>query len=301
MKYWWILKYKNFKIVDINKLSNDVSYFITVPKNYYKKLNLIKSKELDNLSEEELLILLYDIVNTKSIKDNTLNIIISKLLSIPDNSFPATDYTISDIFEEVINLKNNLPLKEKLDSNNICVCYNCLNVFYVDKINSVNKNNLCLCPYCNSHKLYFDMDYIPMNYSFIKFANIYYKTSLLGCTYREISKILKKNVKVVLKDKSMKYKPNKTFNKKRVTPIDEKKYIYELYNYFKEFDNDSKYDSYIYFKDIESDIDLKILITLIAIIDVLSNSLYLKNVVIVVKNVEIYNEFKKIIKLISYM
>ena len=28
MKYWWLEKYKNFKIVEINDLIKDVNYFL---------------------------------------------------------------------------------------------------------------------------------------------------------------------------------------------------------------------------------------------------------------------------------
>ena len=49
-----------------------------------------------------------------------------------------------------------------------------------------------MCPYCLKQTLYFDNDYIPMNYTFIKLASIYYGISSLGCSFREIKKILKK-------------------------------------------------------------------------------------------------------------
>ena len=31
MKYWWLEKYKNFKIVEINDLIKDVNYFLIMP------------------------------------------------------------------------------------------------------------------------------------------------------------------------------------------------------------------------------------------------------------------------------
>ena len=94
MKYWWLEKYKNFKIVEITELIKDVNYFLTMPKNYEKLYENLKTKPIDELEEEELIIVLKRIVTTKNVKDNTLSLIIKKLLTIPDNSFPKSDFVI---------------------------------------------------------------------------------------------------------------------------------------------------------------------------------------------------------------
>ena len=185
MKYWWLEKYKNFKIVEINDLIKDVNYFLIMPKNYEKIYQEIKNEDISNLEEEELLILLKKITTTKNLKNNQLRLIIEKLLLIPDNSFPNSDYTLLEELTEIKNLKQNPPLKEKINSNNLAICYHCLNIFFVDKIKNVNKKNNCLCPYCLKQTLYFDNDYIPMNYTFIKlFTFIYQHFCLAKLTFR---------------------------------------------------------------------------------------------------------------------
>ena len=119
MKYWWLEKYKNFKIVEINDLIKDANYFLIMPKNYEKIYQEIKNEDISNLEEEELLILLKKITTTKNLKNNQLRLIIEKLLLIPDNSFPNSDYTLLEELTEIKNLKQNSPLKEKINSNNI--------------------------------------------------------------------------------------------------------------------------------------------------------------------------------------
>ena len=76
MKYWWLEKYKNFKIVEINDLIIDVNYFLIMPKNYEKIYQEIKNEDISNLEEEELLILLKKITTTKNLKNNQLRKII---------------------------------------------------------------------------------------------------------------------------------------------------------------------------------------------------------------------------------
>ena len=71
MKYWWLEKYRNFRIVQINELSNDVHYFVTMPTNYNQQYQFLQNKSLDTLEEEELLIIIRKIVDTKNIKDNS--------------------------------------------------------------------------------------------------------------------------------------------------------------------------------------------------------------------------------------
>ena len=82
MKYWWLEKYHDFKIIQVKELQEDINYFLTMPKNYEKQYQLLKEKDIDTLEEEELLILLKRTVNTKKIKDNSLSYIIEKLLLV---------------------------------------------------------------------------------------------------------------------------------------------------------------------------------------------------------------------------
>lgn len=296
MKYWWLEKYKNLKIVELNKLIDDINYFLVMPNNYKKQYEILKNKNIDELEEEELLILLYKIVNDKNIKDNTLIKAIEKLLLIPDNSFPKSDYSISEMIEEIKNLKKNYPYQEKINNNNIAVCYYCLNVFYVDKIKSVNKNKLCLCPFCLKTKLYFDNDYIPMNYTFIKLANIYYRTSSLGCTFKEVTKIIKKNIKITTNIDKKDYSINITeLLENKITPISEKQISKEIYEILNNEENDFKYSIIIKIDNIEKNIDTKLILLIISLIDFLSNSFYLKEIIIET-NKNISKNFKKIIR-----
>lgn len=300
MKYWWLEKYKNFKIVQINELANDINYFLTMPKNYIKQYQIIKDKELNILLEEELLIVLKNIVVTKNIKNNNLNIIIDKLLQIPDNSFPPSDYSLEEMLQEIKNLKYNLPYKEKLTSNNIAICYNCLNIFYVDKIKSINKKELCLCPYCLKTKLYFDNDYIPMNYTFLKLAKMYYGISNLGCSFKEIKKILKKNIKVV--------QHNNTNNNNiamidltdlfssKIKSIEEKIISKTIYDLLIEKEHNLDRNLYIYIKTINKDVENKLLLLLVSVIDFLTNSIYLKEVNFIFDDKRVSIKFKSLIQ-----
>lgn len=297
MKYWWLEKYKDFKIIEISELTNDINYFLTMPKNYEKKYELLKDKDINLLEEEELLILLKKIVTTKNIKDNSLIIIINKLLEIKDNSFPKSDYSLKEMLDEIKDLKNNYPYQEKLETNNIAICYNCLNVYYVDKIKSVNKKNLCLCPFCLKSNLYFDNDYIPMNYTFIKLANIYYKTSSLGCRFKEIKKILKKNVKIIEETNNKNIIDLTEILSTKIKPIDEKIISKTIYDLLIKKESNLDREVTIYIKKIEKDLFIKLLILLVSIIDVLSNSIYLKEIKII-SNKEVSINLKQLIKIL---
>lgn len=298
MKYWWLEKYKNFKIVEITELANDINYFLTMPKDYDKRYELLKDVDINILDEEDLLILLKKIVVTKNIKDSSLSKIINKLLLIPDDSFPNSDYSIEEILEEIKNLKKNYPYQEKLENNNIAVCYNCLNVFYVDKIKTINKKEFCLCPFCLKPKLYFDNDYIPMNYTFIKLANIYYRTSTLGCRFKEVKKILKNNVKVVIDDKKENSIDLTDIFNQKIKLIDEKIVNKKIYDLLMKQEEKLNYSVNIYIEEIKEDIEYKILILLVSIMDVLSRSVYLKNIIINT-NKDVSKQLRKILKYIS--
>ena len=285
MKYWWLEKYKNFKIIQVNELMQDVNYFLTMPKNYEQQYEKIKNTNIENLEEENLLILLYKIINTKNIKNNSLSKIISKLSSIPDNSLPSSDYSINEMIDEIKNLKITKPSKEKIVGSNICACYNCLNVFYVDMIKAVNKNNNCLCPFCMKPYLYFDSDYIPMNYNFVKLAHFYYYSSSLGCTFKEIKKILRKNIKVINDTYNEKdIKLNNYLIDKRLKALDEKIMSKNIYDILIKKENNMEYEISIYIDEIQEDISLKLFIFLITLIEVLINSIYLKNIIIKTEN-----------------
>lgn len=299
MKYWWLEKYRNFKIIQTKELQEDVNYFLVMPKNYEKQYQILKEKNINTLKEEELLILLKKIISTKNIKDNSLNTIINKLLEIPDNSFPASDYTLLEMLKEIKNLKNNPPFQEKIENNNIAICYHCLNIFYVDQINSVNKNHLCLCPYCLKTQLYFDNDYIPMNYTFMKLANFYYNISSLGCTFQEIQKIIKKNIqtKIGKKEKNSIQLSN-IIPKNKLRPIDEKIIYRKLYQILLEKEKNMIYQISIYLPGTEIEkLDLKILI--LSTIEILSNSLYLKEITFIFnqeKDQELFLSYLKTLK-----
>lgn len=298
MKYWWLEKYRNFKIIQMKELLEDVNYFLTMPKNYEKQYQILKDKDVNTLEEEELLIILKKIINTKNIKDSSLIIIIEKLLKIPDNSFPTSDYTFSEMLEEIKNLKTNPPVKSKLENNNLAICYNCLNIFYVDRIKSVNKNGLCVCPYCLKSKLYFDNDYIPMNYTFIKLASIYYGVSSLGCTFKEVQKIVRKSIKVGNYIKKGECIDLTDILKNKIGPIDEKKVSKKIYNLLKKKEENFDYSVTLYIKEINKDIESKLLILLVSIMDILSGSIYLKEITIDT-NKEASKELMRILKLIN--
>ena len=293
MKYWWLEKYHDFKIIQMNELTEDIHYFLTMPKNYEKKYQQIKEKNIDSLEEEELLILLEKIVDTKNIKDNRLNSNIDTLLQIPDNSFPASDYTLKQMLEEIKNLKENIPDKSKLENNNIAVCYHCLNVFYVDKIKNINKNNLCLCPYCLKTKLYFDNDYIPMNYTFIKLASIYYGISSLGCRFKQIQKIIQKSIITTTEKKeanSIDF--SNIFSNYKRNPIDEKIIHRKLYQELMIQEKNLISQVTIYFSSLNPKERKSILeILLVSLLEVLSNMMYLKKIKINFEKEEDEKEF----------
>lgn len=297
MKYWWLEKYKNFKIIQINGLTIDVNYFLTMPKNYEKKYQEIKDIDIDILNEEELLILLKVITNTKNIKNNKLRLIIEKLLLIPDNSFPRSDYSLQEELIEIKNLKNNLPYKEKLDNNNIAICYNCLNIFFVDKIKNINKKDLCICPYCLKTKLYFDNDYIPMDYTFIKLTKLYYGVSSLGCSFKNIQKIIKKNIITEIGIKKKNYLSISKLVPSKLGLIDEKILFRKLYLTLYEKEDNLIEEETIYIS-LKNQEDIILSILLITIMEVLANTIYLKRIKLVFDKEENKKIFDNMLKII---
>lgn len=196
MKYWWLKKYKGLKIKLIPDLTHDVNTYFVMPKHYKDRYFTIKDSEVTSLQEEDLRILLYVILNHEKIKNNKVILIIDRLLEIPDNSLPTTNYSLEEIIEEIKNLKNSIPSEEKLTSNNIAACYHCMQVFYIDKIKYVNKKGYCLCPFCKNPTIYFDNDFIPMDDNFLRLSKLIYGTTLLGCSFQNLQKLLKKCVKI---------------------------------------------------------------------------------------------------------
>lgn len=296
MKYWWLEKYKNFKIVEINDLIKDVNYFLMMPKNYEKIYQEIKNEDISNLEEEELLILLKKITTTKNLKNNQLRLIIEKLLLIPDNSFPASDYTLLEELTEIKNLKQNPPLKEKINSNNLAICYHCLNIFFVDKIKNVNKKNNCLCPYCLKQTLYFDNDYIPMNYTFIKLASFYYGVSSLGCSFKEIQKILKKHLLVGEKEGNNFLDISSMIDSTKIKPIDEKIIARKLYLRLEEQEAKMEHNITLVIPDTIDHENLFLEIILVTLIEILTNTIYLNKIELVFKNKNLENMWKKKVK-----
>ncbi len=298
MKYWWLEKYRDFKIIQIKELQDDINYFLTVPKNYKKQYEALKDKDVNLLEEEDLLIILKKIVDTKNIKDNSLNIIIEKLLQLPDNSFPASDYTLQEMLMEIKGLKSNLPVQSKIENNNLAICYHCLNIFYVDKIKNVNKKNLCLCPYCLRTTLYFDNDYIPMNYTFIKLASLYYGISSLGCSFKEMQKIIKKSVTVITsKEKKDFIEFNKIFDGRKISPLDEKKIYRKLYQEFMKKEKEVAYFARIYISSLfKNNSTLLLEILLVGMLEVLSNAIYLKEIQVVFEKEEDKRIFASLLK-----
>lgn len=172
----------------------DLKMFLVMPKNYLEVSNTAAEKPVEQLSERELLMLLYSIALEKKLKDGKIIKIIDLLLKYPDNSLPASDYTVCEMINEVSQLTKKVPVQEKLNTNNIAACYHCLQVFYIEEIRYLNKKNICLCPYCFSHQLYFDNDFVPMDFLFLKLAKLYYGVSPLGCRFRHLQKLLKKTI-----------------------------------------------------------------------------------------------------------
>ena len=298
MKYWWLEKYRDFKIIQIKELQDDINYFLTVPKSYKKQYEVLKDKDVNLLEEEDLLIILKKIVDTKNIKDNSLNIIIEKLLQLPDNSFPTSDYTLQEMLMEIKGLKSNLPFQSKIENNNLAICYHCLNIFYVDKIKNVNKKNLCLCPYCLRTTLYFDNDYIPMNYTFIKLASLYYGISSLGCSFKEMQKIIKKSVTVITsKEKKDSIEFNKIFDGRKISPLDEKKIYRKLYQEFMKKEKEVAYFARIYISSLfKNNSTLLLEILLVGMLEVLSNAIYLKEIQVVFEKEEDKRIFASLLK-----
>ena len=210
MKYWWLKRYKDIKIKLIPELTRQVNDNFVMPKNYKERYLVIKENDIEKLNEEDLVIYLYCILNHEKIKNNKIILIINELLKIPDNSMPATNYTLLEMLEDVKKLKTLKPVEDKMYTNNICSCYNCFNVFYVDEIKYVNKKGYLICPYCKNTTMYFDNDFMPMDYNFLHLAKLYYKNTMLGCNFTNLKRLIKKSINVK-KDDINNYKTGAIF------------------------------------------------------------------------------------------
>lgn len=311
MKYWWLEKYLNLEVKLIPQLFDDIRYFLVMPKNYLKVYEDIKDKDIDSLLENELLINLYVLVSTKKIKNNRILLIIEKLLTYPDTNLPISDYSLKEVLVEIKNLKDNHPYAEKLDNNNIGACYNCREIFYVDLIRAVNRKNYCLCPFCGKSMLYFDNDYIPMNTSFIRLAFLYYGISKLGCRFKEIIKLLKKNVTFTMSniinnelvittdsnDKKAIYVDLVSVFDKKIGSFEESIILKKYYYAFLTADNNMIREVSIIAPRVKKSSNYNVaLLLIISLMDGLANMTYLKKIKIVDCDVEMYNNLKKIYK-----
>lgn len=313
MKYWWLEKYLNLEVKQIPQLYNDIRYFLIMPKNYISIYNEIKDRNVDDLLENELLINLYVLVNTKKINSNRILVIIKKLLTYPDTNLPISDYTLKDIFNEIKNLKSNYPNVEKLDVNNICACYNCGEIFYVDLVKAVNKKGYCLCPFCGKTLLYFDNDYIPMNTSFIKMASLYYGVSQLGCRFNDIIKMIKENVSFtmsniimtdwVIRSRSDSNGSNTIYvdysivDGKRISSFEESVILKNYYDAYKIVNDRMVREVSIIIPKVDSYNTYQLaLLVLISIMDSLSEMIYLKKIKVICEDLEIYENLRRIYK-----
>lgn len=305
MKYWWLEKYKNLKVKMLPELFLDLQFFLVMPKNASLRYQEIKDLPLSSLEEEDLCLLLYQIVSTKNLKDDKLSKIIDRLLTVPETILPISDYSLQEMLEEVKNLYLNRPLEEKLKTNNVAACYHCMNIFYVDRIHNVNKNHLCVCPYCGRTKLYFDNDYVPMNYSFLFLAKLYYGVSRLGCDFLGLQAIAKKDIHVVARTRKTPSFSNDlsfclSFQEKAIRSEDELPLIKSFYDCFRFYEERGEYRATIVlpWKGTKNLFELSFLL-LLASFAFLSNSFYLKEIEIVVENPSLRKEIRTCLRQVA--
>lgn len=200
MKYWWFDLYLSFfqSCYKKSRLSRgekkilqnfliDYSYRFVVPIHYveyYQKIRTIAPKRLSDCGLQ--LLLSYSIYHgiieqgylEKCILDGTISDLLHLMKKIPDTSLPATDYTEEDMLEEIKNLNHISKTIDKIKTNNVAACYSCRNIFYTDAVYQKNKKKECLCPYCNHSTLYFDNDFIPMDFNFLQYAYLYHQDDI---------------------------------------------------------------------------------------------------------------------------
>ncbi len=307
MKYWWLEKYQNLEMKMLPSLFLDVQYFLVVPKNYVEVYQKLKDVDIELLTEAELCILLYWISVTKTVKNNLLGKIIERLLLVPDTSLPISDYSLLEVIEEIRSLKNRRAMIGQMGCNNIAACDSCLNVFYVDQIKATNSKGQCLCPFCLKNRLYFDNEYIPMNYSFLFHSRLFYSTSNLGCNYQKLKKLLKKNVKILDDDSTINLKEFildlefsqylKGLQMKKITALDESKIIKGFYDYFLKIEECGSYEATLILPW-KNDCNLFQIsyLLILSCAFVLENFFYLKEIHLVIENRELRTQLKKVLK-----
>lgn len=305
MKYWYLEKYRELKITELELLKEDLRFFKCYIKYTKKEAEELLSNNILNLNEEELLILLHYILYQKKSALNKIVPIIEKLLLIPDNSMPITDYSLKEILNEIKNLRNNKPTKDKLAINNISACFNCLNVFYIDKIKYINKKNICLCPFCQSTNMYFDNDYIPMDFFFLKLSRLYYKQTSLGCNFKNIQKLLKKSLNygknkesIILKSSIL--TKSKILNKcKKITSKEEAKLLFLYYQHLKKSDLTYNFNLTIEVPALsEEKRFVYALFLLVFTSSLLGENPYLKQIFLTFKNQTDESYYKKLFKIL---
>ncbi len=307
MKYWWLQKYKNLEMKMLPSLFLDVQYFIVVPKNYIKIYQKLKDIKVELLTESEMCILLYGVSVTKTVKNNILGKIIERLLLVPDASLPISDYSLLEMIEEIRSLKTRRATIDKIDSNNVAACDSCLNVFYVDQIQSVNQKGQCLCPFCFKNRLYFDNECIPMNYSFLFHSRLFFSTSNLGCNYQKLQKLLKKSVKILEYYPTMDLKEplfSVDFTKhlerlqtEKIISLDEPRLIKGFYDYFLEIEEQGSYEGVLTFswKGNQNLFQISYLLILTCAF-VLENFFYLKKIYLIIDNKQLRIQLKKVLQ-----
>ena len=148
-----------------------------------------------------------------------------------------------------------------------------------------------------------------MNYSFLKLAQLFYDVSILGCRFFDLQKILRKNVSVRLgntitgavigseinkgKFSNEKFKAllsdYSLLSKISYKNADESKIIKEIYDVFMTLEKQMEYSGTIYINGISSSLLEEFsLLLLLAIMEVLSRTIYLKEVVILTDDLLFY-------------
>lgn len=310
MKYWWLEKYKSLEVKMLPDLFSDIQYFLTIPKNYIRIYREIQDKPVSFLLEEEMCIILYRISVTKNVKDEKLAQIIEQLLTIPDCSLPISDYSLSEILEEVGHLISKKATVEKLDYNNVAACYTCLNVFYIDKIQKSNKKGQCVCPFCHRNTLYLDNDLVPMNYSFLFFSRLFYGISSLGCDFLKLQKIIKRGLFICdsthgsfssfisMSDEFLQYLNQ--FQERKIYGEDESRVMKGFYDSLVNVDREGVYEgTFLLQWDSEKNLFEIAYLLILVCMSSLINFFYLKRIVIVTDNPKLLKEFNAILKAFS--
>ena len=153
-----------------------------------------------------------------------------------------------------------------------------------------------MCPYCLKQTLYFDNDYIPMNYTFIKLASIYYGISSLGCSFREIKKILKKHIVVVKKLENNFLDFANIIEDPKIKPIDEKIIARKLYLLLENQELNLEHRITLVIPNIIDNKNLFLEIMLVTFMETLANTVYLSQINLFFKDKNLEDIWKKKIK-----